>query len=420
MQQRLKRQGVGRVSGKPSAHTRGMAADIGPPSQYNWLVANASKYGLKSGVNQGEPWHVGMGDLPPGWNPVAEAPPNELFGFEGYGGGIFDIISGLLQVMKDRGQTDASVEGMAKIVPSFLNLLSGAIAGGKEYDASALAFRGEELYNKLSVLSKDISLGGIMAPTNQFGQDVRSQPTTITPGGYGASISPDIPYSGPGASYFASGNAAQRAAATAAVLYQAGFRGSVLESLTAIAGRESDWTPTAHRTDTVPKQITSGDRGLMQINYVHDTGLIGAGIINQSADLLNPLTNARAAYFVSGGNSLGPWSMGSGGWTSGGDPMYGAKVETAQAGLAAARAQGWIGDLVPLAADTATRSVDLDYMLASIPKHDKEVQGMTFQNTFVLQMGSGGNGGGIDLRRTASTIADHLENEMRQRAVRMN
>ena len=65
MQRRLKAKGIGKVSGKPSAHTRGMAADLGPSSEYNWIKNNASKFGLKSGAGMGEPWHVGMGDPEP-------------------------------------------------------------------------------------------------------------------------------------------------------------------------------------------------------------------------------------------------------------------------------------------------------------------------------------------------------------------
>src|SRR6185503_13354120 len=63
LQQRLRQKGYKNVSGKPSAHTRGMAADLGPPSEYGWIAQNANKFGLKSGKGHGEPWHVGMGDI---------------------------------------------------------------------------------------------------------------------------------------------------------------------------------------------------------------------------------------------------------------------------------------------------------------------------------------------------------------------
>ena len=72
-QMQLKNQGHTRVSGKPSAHTRGQAADLGPSSQYPWIMANAHKFGLKSGRNVGEPWHVGMGDVDTPWLGIGDA-----------------------------------------------------------------------------------------------------------------------------------------------------------------------------------------------------------------------------------------------------------------------------------------------------------------------------------------------------------
>ena len=62
-QESLRSKGYNKVSGKPSAHTRGLAADLGPSSQYGWIVKNARKFGLSSGNRHGEPWHVGMGDV---------------------------------------------------------------------------------------------------------------------------------------------------------------------------------------------------------------------------------------------------------------------------------------------------------------------------------------------------------------------
>src|SRR5262249_8817264 len=44
-----------------SLHGRGMAADLGPPSQYGWIAANARRFGLDAGTRQGEPWHVQLG-----------------------------------------------------------------------------------------------------------------------------------------------------------------------------------------------------------------------------------------------------------------------------------------------------------------------------------------------------------------------
>jgi cell wall-associated NlpC family hydrolase len=50
-----------------SAHQSGQAADLGPPSQFGWIAANASKFGLGRPDPGGEPWHVqAMGDPSPG------------------------------------------------------------------------------------------------------------------------------------------------------------------------------------------------------------------------------------------------------------------------------------------------------------------------------------------------------------------
>lgn len=57
--------GVARPGHSP--HQLGKAADIGPPSQFGWLAANAQKFGLATDRN--EPWHVqAMGDPVSGAN----------------------------------------------------------------------------------------------------------------------------------------------------------------------------------------------------------------------------------------------------------------------------------------------------------------------------------------------------------------
>ena len=53
--------GVGVARPGQSPHQLGKAADIGPPSQFGWLAANAQKFGLAT--DRHEPWHVqAMGD----------------------------------------------------------------------------------------------------------------------------------------------------------------------------------------------------------------------------------------------------------------------------------------------------------------------------------------------------------------------
>jgi hypothetical protein len=129
----------------------------------------------------------------------------------------------------------------------------------------------------------------------------------------------------------------------AQILSQVGFSGEALVQMVAIAGRESGYKTDAHRTDRDPSAL-SGDRGLFQINYVNDKALMDAGIIRSAADLFDPVTNARAAKFLfdqAGG--LAPWTMGPGGWTANGDPLYGTNVEAARQAVQNAQAQGLLG-----------------------------------------------------------------------------
>jgi hypothetical protein len=114
-------------------------------------------------------------------------------------------------------------------------------------------------------------------------------------------------------------------------LYDAGFREPDLSKMVAIGHRESRYKTDAHRTDQ-PKGKLSGDRGLFQINYIHDNNLVKAGVINGKSDLMDPAKNAQAAYYLyqQGGGSLQPWAAGPGGWQGNGDPLYGTDYQKAQ------------------------------------------------------------------------------------------
>ncbi|MHC4685328.1 MAG: transglycosylase SLT domain-containing protein [Planctomycetota bacterium] len=117
----------------------------------------------------------------------------------------------------------------------------------------------------------------------------------------------------------------------AQVAYDAGFRGESLLAIVAIAGRESSYSPVVHGTDANQLRV-SGDRGLWQINYVHDKNLAEAGIISSTSaagkrELFDPLVNAKAAFYLSSqGTSFAPWNAAKGGYTADGDPFYGTNV----------------------------------------------------------------------------------------------
>lgn len=97
---------------------------------------------------------------------------------------------------------------------------------------------------------------------------------------------------------------------TASALSNAGFKGWPLVIMTALAGREASWNPTALNNNP-----NTGDYsvGLFQINYF---GYLLKGRTAEygapSALLSNPQDQANAAYKLVGGNSLAnlqPWAL---------------------------------------------------------------------------------------------------------------
>lgn len=145
----------------------------------------------------------------------------------------------------------------------------------------------------------------------------------------------------------------------ASVLYVAGFRGDDLVHLVAIGKRESGYRPAAHRSDR-PKGEVMGDRGLFQINYIHDANLKAAGIITQPSDLFDPLVNARAARFLFERSGLFPWNMTAGGWQAHGVPFHGTNVERAREAVQRAEQQGLLtGDLAEYERQTAACATEV-------------------------------------------------------------
>lgn len=128
----------------------------------------------------------------------------------------------------------------------------------------------------------------------------------------------------------------------AQIAYQAGFRDQDLVNIVAIGKRESGYDPAAHRTNK-DRSLLVGDLGLWQINYTHIPGLRQAGIINGASDLFDPVTNARAAFYLYQKGGLGPWAAGPGGWRADGQPTYGTNVGAAQQAVNNAQSQGLLG-----------------------------------------------------------------------------
>ena len=98
------------------------------------------------------------------------------------------------------------------------------------------------------------------------------------------------------------------------LLAAVGFEGKALKTAWAVAMRESRGHPTSHN-----KNASTGDNsyGLFQINMIGNMGVdrlarfkdrIG---ITKMADLLDPVANAKAAYYMTaGGKDWGSWGLG--------------------------------------------------------------------------------------------------------------
>jgi hypothetical protein len=126
----------------------------------------------------------------------------------------------------------------------------------------------------------------------------------------------------------------------AQIVAQAGFTGNDLINFVGIARRESGWRPDAIRTDN-PGGNT-GDWGLFQINRVNLQQLGAIGITSMQ-QLLDPVTNARAAFYLFQKSGYFPWGMGPNGWQAGGDPLKGVNLDVARAAVESAQARGMLG-----------------------------------------------------------------------------
>lgn len=116
---------------------------------------------------------------------------------------------------------------------------------------------------------------------------------------------PQAPPSALGAAYSAGGGDP-----LVSTLQQAGFKGEALKTAWAIAKRESGGRATAYN----PDRSTGDDSyGLFQINMLGKMGPSRRAQfgLKRNEDLLDPLTNARAAYKMShGGTDWGAWGIG--------------------------------------------------------------------------------------------------------------
>ena len=420
IQQNLKQKGHTRVSGKPSAHTRGQAADMGPRSEYPWLVANARKFGLSSGNNHGEPWHVGMGDIgDPTVTPAATTTTNDEGGQLRGLGALFNLLTG-------GEQSAATVTGaIGGLVPGIMQLFLGLFGMGEATagQADALKFdpnvyellRGEGAYTiggLVGAPQETIRGWRYMSPWarrffEQNNTDGTSDPSSLSSTG-SQSLAGALTALGKDPAGMSPG------VMVAHIAHFAGFPNSSIDEVVGLSKRESGWDPTAFNGDTIGTKDLS--YGLMQINMLGNLGPARRAEygISSNEELKDPLVNLKAAFKLSsGGTNFHHW-----GGYKGYDNFYNVdKVEatriTKEAGY---------GDVetpvMPMLTPMPEPSL---YMPMDNGGTTRQL--ISFQNTFVIQGGGGGGGypnGGMDVRRTVGLIADQLEGEMNKRLARRN
>lgn len=93
------------------------------------------------------------------------------------------------------------------------------------------------------------------------------------------------------------------------LLQAVGFEGKALRTAWAVAMKESNGRPLAHNTN-----VSTGDNsyGIYQINMIGDLGPTRREKfdLKANADLLDPVTNAKIAYFMTaGGKDWSSWKI---------------------------------------------------------------------------------------------------------------
>jgi hypothetical protein len=418
-QQRLKRKGVGRVSGRPSAHTRGMAADMGPRSEYPWLVRNARKFGLSSGVGQGEPWHVGMGDVGD-WKDIVDQISSGS-GIEsmlsGQFGGVLEGLMGkIFNFMGAAQDPNNQIQAIGKSTSVLMQALMGLFGGTA--DPMRIAYR--DVYSGLVGAAEGATFEGLTPGVSTGGgwwgnilKKITEGARTATATGAGAAGA------APGGSATAPPAAGQNLSAfftqvlsslgapvtennllkLAAIAKIEGNRGGTFNPFNSVNVTAGSTRFNSAGVQNYPDWSTGVAMTVKQINKSPTSIPGGPEMAIARGNLLNDgawtdWLHDMSAFYTSWGGSHGASLI----------------MNTTQS-----RAAEMLGHTIN-AGDVS------DYYTATpmaAPTSVLKQTPMIFHNNFTIEGGGGANGG-IDIRRTVTMLADQLETEMNRRMARRN
>jgi len=236
-----------------SEHGWGLAIDanVNDPRTYEWLRANAAKFGFYGDVPR-EPWH---------W---------EYRGSLSSGGGANGAVPG--------GAQQAQFPGIPSIASPLAAGVTKLTQGLSQQFRNPFVTQNPYLNSAIST-----SISSIMGGVGQMmGGGGASGGGATGTAGFGAQVDPNQ-------KALSMGQLAQLA-------YDAGFRGKDVATMVAIAMAESGGRPGAHNPHG------EDSRGLWQVNVKAHGEKYG--------DLYDPLTNARAAYDVwKNSGSFNPWTV---------------------------------------------------------------------------------------------------------------
>ena len=362
-----------------SMHEIGLAVDFAPASEFDWVKEHAKDFGLRSffDVNN-EPWHVQPVELPA--SRIQYEKSGAPWGHNGQVSDPTDLKATINNLLGMEHQSVSSMGGQG--AKSKVNIKIQDYAGMSINDAiDAMAPTG----------------GGSRGGSGGSTGNVHTS-SVNTSGAPGSSGKGSGPLSG---------------SQVATIMYKAGFRGKRLVEAVAIAQRESRFNPGSFTNDSDDLSY-----GLMQINM---KGSMGPGRrktynLKKNEDLLNPDTNARVAWALSGhGNNWDHWKLN-------GDPLAKTNVPQAakyvkQAGYATSGdpkqgdpVQGMgMGKNMPQQAPAASTVLIQQQPSMSSGKSGDNYN-VTISPTIHLH---GGNNTAMDAQKISREIAAHVERQMR-------